>query len=175
MVEPQDPVKTQQGSFQFSIKYLFILVTVLSILTASCVYLARAPFFGSAPGPYKSFDDWPLALKRLVNEHPECKDEVAPWRSSDFDHCSLWRIGPNSKLRKLIDERYELLPASILHPKAQPMIDKLPGRWAKPDFRKCKWFATPDYGKVHMEGVDLFIIADDPTTGESFLMHEWIF
>lgn len=169
-------VATSRNRFQFSIKYLLVMLTLMSVMTASCVYLATPPMFGPPPGPYKSFDEWPRVLKDLVEAHPECEDEVTPYRITDgFDQCSVWRIKPNSKLRGLLDERNQLLATDHRHVKARELIEKIPRKWPKPDFPNCDWLVSPGYGMKHIEFVDLFIIADDPATGESFLMHEWIF
>jgi len=92
-----------------------------------------------------------------------------------FDVCSVWRVKPNSKLRTLLSKELGLLATDEGHVKAKEMIERLPRKWTKPNFSKCDWSASPDYGTKHQEIVDLFIIADDPATGESFLMHESIF
>lgn len=46
-------------------------------------------------------------------------------------------------------------------------------KWApSPDDR---WYATEDYGTVHMEAQDLFILATSDKTGRTRIYFEWIF
>lgn len=167
----------QPSSFRFSIRTLLVLLTVCAVLVASCVAINRSLNRQFGVGPYRSFDEWPPALKSLVGDDKHLANDVVPIGLSDFiDHSSIWKISSESTLRKKIDKLHILKQANSSHPNSSLLIKSIPASWnINFDFNNCKWYTTPGYGTSHIEGLDLFLIVDDPKSGASIVLHEWLF
>ena len=165
------------SSFRFSIRALMVLLTICAVLVASCVAINRSLNRKFGVGPYYSFDEWPRALKTLIGDNRQLKEEVVPMGLSDFiDHSSIWKISANSQLREQISKQHTLEPVDRTHPNAKMLIECAPSSWKTEfNFTNGIWHATPGYGTSHIEGLDLFLIVDDPDTGVSIVLHEWLF
>ncbi|MEM9412032.1 MAG: hypothetical protein AAGA30_13020 [Planctomycetota bacterium] len=164
------------STFRFSIRTLMWLTAGVALLVASCVTINRTLNRQFGYGPYAMYDEWPRALQHLLENDKQLMDDVTPFGLSDFiDHSSIWRINAESELRAKLNEAHDLIPASANHPKAAFLIESIPNSWRKPTFDKCKWFVTPGYGTKHIEGLDLFLVLDDPESGETIVLHEWLF
>ena len=164
------------SSFRFSIRTLMVLTIAVAVIVASFMAIQRTVKRDFGYGPYATYDDWPFALQGLVESDQQLIDDVTPFGLSNFiDHCSIWQIAADSKLRTKLNETHQLIRTDPSHSKARFLIESMPKRWRKPDFSKCNWFATLGFGTKHIEGLDLFLIVDDPKSGESIVLHEWVF
>lgn len=161
---------------RFTIGHLFIAVTVAAILTGTCVLVRNHLDRIDGHGLFESYQKWPLALKALVDAKPELREDVEPYGLMQFiDHKSIWLIAPGSELRNLLDDQHELELVGPNHPMANKLVESIPAHWKAAIPKNCHWHATPGYGSIHIEGLDLFLIVDNLDTGESIVLHEWIF
>lgn len=161
---------------RFTTRALLLLTFVCAAVTASCVYLHNATRQRMGFGPYASFDEWPRALIDLIGDDAAFHRDVQPFGLGQFiDHRSIWRIRRGSPLRDRLFGNNELESTNSNHPKAAELIASAPAAWGKHSWDRCAWHATPGYGTRHIEGVDLYLVAEDPDTGELIVLHEWIF
>ena len=153
---------------------LVVLVVIAAYFT-HVFLLARSLSTGS--GPYTSADQWPRALIEMIGENVGLRNDVEPYRLNTFvsDHRSVWRIKRDSPLRAILFEKNELKATDVRHPKAAKLQCSIPNDWGKYPWDRCTWHATPDFGTKHIEGVDLYLIAEDAVTGDMIVLHEWIF
>ena len=168
--------KTAPNPIRYTTRGLLLLTLICAVATALCVSFYNAVRRTSGVGPYATFEEWPRSLVALIGEDKTLRDEVEPFGLSSFiDHRSIWRIKPDSNLCEQLFEKNELGPTDINHPKVGELVNSVPSVWGKYPWSRCTWFATPGYGSIHIEGVDLFLVAEDPDTGELIVLHEWIF
>lgn len=155
----------------------FLLVTLLCGLTLGvCVYLLSGLRVEKREGPYNSFDSWPLALKRLIGEDANLRQDIEPYELEAWvDHRSIWLLRADSPLYDRLLKQNPFEPADHQHPMAGRLMESVPSAWGQPRWGQCVWYATPGYGTTFMEGADLYLIAEDPATGEVIVLHEWIF
>ncbi len=160
-------------TFQMSIRGLMFVTLVFAVLIAACGYIVNRQM---GYGVLKNHEDWPRAFKSLLESNKEFQSEVTLYGLGDFiDHRSIWRIKRESEFRGALAECYELIPTTYSHPKAAELIDSIPRSWGIENPKNFNWYTTPGYGSTHIEGSDLFLVADDPETGETIVLHEWLF
>lgn len=154
-----------------------MLVTLLSGLAlGSCVYLLSGLRKEKREGPFENFDAWPLALKRLVGEDTNLRQDVEPYELDAWvDHRSIWRLPADSPLYDRLLRQNPFEPADRKHPMAARLMESVPATWGQPQWSQCIWHATPGYGTTFMDGTDLYLVAEHPATGEVIVLHEWIF
>jgi len=129
-------------------------------------------------GPYATFDEWPRALIDLIGDDADLRSEVYPYGLEGFvdvDHRSIWRIDSGSPLQQALLDEHALNPTNASHPKAAELIASVPKGWNRYHWDRCTWYTSPGYGGVYIEGVDLFLVAQDSETGDMIVLHEWIF
>jgi len=163
---------------KFSIRTLLVFILVSGLVVASCVLVADWLDRNDGYGPYHSEDRWSKALRELVADTPELKSEVTPFALYEFlDHESIWLLSENSKLRQKIELSHELEPTTSNHPHSDYLIKSIPDSWRidMQHFDSWIWHATPGLGSKHIKGVDLFLIIDNPESGESIVLHAYIF
>ena len=163
---------------KFSIRTLFAATILIGLMVSSCVWVADWHDRNDGYGPYHSEDRWPRALKELLADEPELKSEVTPFALIEsLDHLSIWLLTANSKLRQKIDLNHELERTTRNHPLSAELIESIPDSWQvdKQNLDSWIWHGTPGYGSRHIEGLDWFLIIDDPKSGKSIVIHEWIF
>lgn len=161
---------------RFTTRGLLLLTLLCAVVTASCLYLYNATGRTVGYGPYATFEEWPRALIELIGSDTTLRRDVQPYGLGQFiDHRSVWRITPGSPLRNKLFENNPLKSADRNHPKASELIASVPAMWGKYRWDRCTWHTTPGYGTQHIEGADLYLVADDPDTGDLIVLHEWIF
>jgi hypothetical protein len=171
-----DQPESKSARLRYTTRGLLLLTAVCAIVTAFCVFMYNATCQQAGYGPYSTFDDWPGALVQLIGENKTLRRDVEPYGLGQFiDHRSIWRIRAGSQLRNILFDNNDLQKTNVNHPKASELMDSLPKTWNKYQWDRCKWHATPGYGTTHIEGLDLYLIADDPATGDVIVLHEWIF
>lgn len=162
--------------FRFTTRGLLLLTLLSAGVTASGVFVYNATRHRAGFGPYPTVDEWPMSLLKLIGDDETLRQNVEPYGLGQFiDHRSIWRIRTGSPLGDALLKNGNLVAANINHPKSSELIDSLPSRWGKYKWDRCTWYSTPGYGTNHIEGVDLYLIADDPATGDLIVLHEWIF
>ena len=163
---------------KISLRTLLTLTAACSIIVAACVWIADWHDRTDGYGPYHGEDTWPMALRELVANEPELKSEVTPFSLYHFiDQRSIWLLSSNSKIRKKIELSHTLERSTPNHPRSAELIDSLPDSWhvKKQNLNSWTWYTTPGYGVKHIEGLDLFLIIDNPDSGESIVLYEWIY
>lgn len=171
-----EPQKNSSFWPRFTTRRLLLFVLACALLTGTCVHLVNKSRQQFGYGPYPSFEKWPRALVALIGDDLSLRNDVQPFGLVEFiDHRSIWRIKSGSPLWDKLVAQNALEPTDINHPMARELIDSVPSYWTKPRWDRCKWHATTDYGIVHMEGTDLYLIAEDPDSGDLTILHEWKF
>lgn len=164
------------SQMRFSLRHMFVAITLIALLTGSCVLIRNHLDRIDGHGPYESFEEWPHALKMLLKDDVELRSDVEPFGLMQFiDHQSIWRISANSELRSLLEKNHQLELVGKNHVMVKELLESIPADWDAPNLNNCNWYATPGHGTVHIEGLDLFLILDDLDSGESIVLHEWIF
>lgn len=162
--------------FHFSLKSLLIAMCVAALLCGGVAVLYQQARKALGVGPYRSFDQWPRSLVALIGDDQSLRDDVVPIGLGEFvDHASIWRIQPGSPLRQRLFDAYTLEATTANHPEASTFFANIPQQWKHCVEADCNWYATPGYGNGRIEGVDLFLIAENPGTGELIVLHEWFF
>lgn len=162
--------------FHFSLKTLLAGTCLVAMLCACAVLLYQKVQHDWGYGPYHSFDEWPRSLVGLIGSETALIGDVEPYGLGQLiDHRSVWRIKPGSPLRQRLFDTNDLPPTTSQHPKAAELIGSFPKKWGGFPSKGCNWYATPGYGSTHIEGLDLFLVAENPETGELIVLHEWIF
>ncbi len=161
---------------RFSIRGLMLVTLLCGLVLSSCVYVLSGLRVETREGPYKSFNAWPLALKRLIGEDASLQQDVEPYELDAWvDHRSIWRLRANSPLYDRLLEQNPFEPADGKHPMAARLMESVPADWGQHRWSQCLWYATPGYGTTFLDGADLYLVAEDPTSGEVIVLHEWIF
>ncbi|MCO6042547.1 hypothetical protein NG895_01375 [Aeoliella sp. ICT_H6.2] len=162
--------------FHFSLKTLLVLMGVAALLCCGAAMLYHEFRQSWGYGPYSSFDEWPRSLVDLIDSDAALVDDVEPLGLGSFvDHASIWRIKPGSPLRQRLFAGHQLVATTSNHPMVPDLLKAAPGKWISGDRADYNWYATPGYGSQHIEGVDLFLVAEYPETGEMIVLHEWLF
>ena len=162
--------------FHFSLKSLLIFTCFAAILCACGVFLYQKTRHDWGYGPYDAFSEWPRSLVEMIGSDTALIVDVEPYGLGNFiDHRSIWRIKPGSPLRQLLFDKNTLAATNADHPKVPELIDSVPSKWKACRWEDCNWYATPGYGSKHIEGLDLFLVAENPDTGGLVVLHEWIF
>jgi hypothetical protein len=161
---------------RFTTRGLFLVTALCAIFTAFCVFVYNAARHKTGYGPYATFDEWPRALVELIGDNETLQRDVQPYGLGQFiDHRSIWRIRGGSQLRNALFDNNELQATDANHPKASELMNAAPSSWGEYQWDRCKWRATPGYGVTHIEGTNLYLVADDPETGDVIVLHEWKF
>lgn len=161
---------------RFTLRGLLLLTLLCAVASATIGYLFNVSRKEMGYGPYASSDEWPSSLISMIGQDADLYNDVQPFGLGQFiDHRSIWRIKSGSPLRTVLFETNDLKPTDGNHPKASTLISSAPSVWGKYRWSHCMWHATPGYGIMHIEGTDLYLIAEDPDTGDLIVLHEWIF
>lgn len=161
---------------RFTIRRLMLVTLLCGLALGSCVYLFSGLRAKKREGPYENFDAWPLALKRLLGEDANLRQDVEPYKLDAWvDQRSSWRLQAASPLYDRLLEQNSFEPADSKHPMANQLMESMPKNWVPPRWSQCLWYATPGYGTTFIDGADLYLIAKDPATGQVIVLHEWIF
>ena len=127
-------------------------------------------------GPIRSAEDWPRAFAILVGDEPRRAEKVRLYGLGSFiDHKSIWMIEGESPLLDDLISMHATELTSQAHPLADRLIESIPYPWPSPELRSTSWHVTPGYGKRHIEGVELYLILRDETTGRAYVLHELLF
>ena len=151
---------------------MFVVAIVCALLTSA--YRRHQREMGR--GPLRDPEEWPRALQELIGDDHELRSDVQVYGLGGFiDHHSIWLIEGSSPLANRLTTSHEFQPATRSHPMADRLISSIPPGWPRPDLSACSWQATPGFGRRHIEGVDLFLVARDENAELLFVLHHWIF
>jgi hypothetical protein len=168
--------RIETARLRFTMRGLLLLTAVCAIVTAFCVFVYDTRRRQAGYGPCATFDEWPRALVQLIGENKTLQRDVEPYGLGRFfDGRSIWRIRAGSPLRDALFDNNDLQATDVNHPKASELMGSLPNTWGKYQWNHCTWHATPGYGTTHTEGLDLYLVADDPESKDVIVLHEWIF
>ncbi|PQO40828.1 hypothetical protein [Blastopirellula marina] len=171
-----EPTNARFSRFRFTIRGLMLVTLLGGLALGSCVYLVSGLREEKREGPYENFDAWPQALKRLIGKDSGLQRDVEPYELDAWvDHRSIWRLQATSPLYDRLLEQNPFEPADSKHPMATRLMESVPSDWGQPRWSQWLWYATPGYGTTFMDGADLYLVAEDPATGEVIVLHEWIF
>lgn len=161
---------------RFTIRRLMLVTLLCGLALGSCVYLRSGLRAKKREGPYKSFDAWPQALKRLIGEDVNLQQDIEPYKLDAWvDQRSIWRLQATSPLYDRLLEQNSFEPADSKHPMVTRLMESMPNDWGQPHWSQCLWYTTPGYGTTFMDGADLYLVAEDPATGQVIVLHEWVF
>ena len=155
---------------------------ILAMLLISAVWMAFAivsmpiGFMGGPPRQLVETRDLPETLKRAFAADPNLKTDFDVWQISGLpDRQCIWRInGHRDYLDQFIqEERLEKTDSN--HARAQMLSKLARPSWPSRESENWEWFATPNYGKKHLEGQDLFLVARNSEESIAVVLYEWLF
>lgn len=162
--------------FQFKLRTIFLAILAFALFCGIAAALYRKACSEFGYGPLRTEHVWPRALQRFARENPDLALGVTPYGLGDLiDHRSIWYLKSGSPLLTQFTTDGSLETTTFSHPKADELMRTVPWGWPSFDWQACKWYATPGYGSRHIEGLDLYLMAVDPQTGDAILLHECLF
>ena len=128
--------------------------------------------FSSPRGYLETRKDWPKPFVELFAEN-----EIEIYGLPQFlDDRVVAQVDGNQHLIDKLVLDNSLEPTDSTHPVAPMLKRSLPRDWAKwQDAPGDRWYATKDFGTVHLEGQDLFLLVTNRETGRSLIYYNWIF
>jgi hypothetical protein len=168
--------KTNPSSF--SLKTLFWIVFVISVLLAGAVIVNNAfdQMFAGHTGPVTNPDEWPHALKTALEQNSDAIDNINVFEMNDFiDHRSIWSIDGHTKMVDGLISTHSMIPVKMSHPMADELRDSVRKGWPLPNFEDSEWYATDGFGTQHIEGPDQFLFAVDRKNNVTIVLHHWNF
>ena len=166
----------KQSNPQFRLRSLFILMVAVALCSAAYAFIAKTQFSYELSKYLIEPRQWPRPFQDLLKDDLISEEQLRACALSRFlnERAILTLSDSQVAVGKLISE-FRLIPTNGKHPLAGELQAEVRPEWKKPDFANCKWYTTPGFGSVHMEGQDLFLIATDFETGITIILYDWIF
>ncbi len=162
--------------FTFSLRSLLYAVFASAIFIGAVITVANKWREQSGYGPISNRAKWPKALRMLVEQNPDSAEHIRVYGMNVFiDQRSIWLIDGNSDLIDNIISRHSLETTDQTHPMGNQLLQSIPSDWKKPNITRSEWHATPGFGKIHLEGTDLFILLLDRKQKVGIVLHHWNF
>jgi hypothetical protein len=151
-------------------------MVAVALCSAAYVFVAKIQFSYRLSEKPLEPNKWPRPFQALRKDDLIKEEQLRAYALSRFlnERAILSLAGSQVAVDKLISE-FRLIPTNGQHQFARELQAEVRSDWKKPNFANCKWYTTPGFGTVHMEGQDLFLIATDPETGISIILYDWIF
>jgi len=133
-------------------------------------------FMGGPPVQLIDSKDLPETLKQAFAANPTVQTDFDVWQISGLpDRQCIWRINGHSDYvgRFIQEERLEKTDSN--HALARMFFERVRQTWPKADIENWEWFTTPKYGKEHLEGQDLFLVATNSDRSIAIVLYERIF
>jgi hypothetical protein len=155
----------------FSIRAIFVMTFIFAVCMASCVHLLNERERSRRlTDPQK----WPRPIQEIVRLSPSIVGSVKVYDRSFIDKRQLISISGQPDVVAQIITDFKLVETDKTHCHARQLLELLPKDWKRPKSSYI-WYASQGFGSVHQEGVDLFLIATDPETGDAVMLYNWIF
>ena len=152
-----------------------ILIAKLSVVPL--VWLVFAMYsMPSSPHFVSDTTKWPSPLRRVVDSTPSIAESIQVYSIQSLpDLKSIWLVDNENETMDAFVRENSLEKTTLSHTKFQDLISCRPSKWAHIVLADSEVFATPGFGEIHQEGVDLFLVARDKNTGVTIVLHEWNF
>lgn len=149
---------------------------VIAVFVAGLLVLGWMTLFiysVSAPrGVLKNKTDWPKPIAEMFDD-----SEIEVYGLTQFldDRIVAQVYGHHEVIEKLVQSN-QLQATDASHPVVPALKQAIPGKWNKwLDSANDQWYATKDFGTVHLEGQDLFLLVTNPESGRTLIYYNWIF
>lgn len=120
-------------------------------------------------------DRWPRPIQTIVKLDPSTANAIKVYDLQGFlDETKLVSISGHPEIVSQLINDYGLVQTNNKHRHSWQIFDLLPNDWQQPQ-SSYVWYTSQGFGSVHQEGVDLFLIATDPATGDAVILYNWIF
>jgi hypothetical protein len=170
--EMSEPTTRQTSAIRFSIRAILVVTFVFAVCMASCMHLVNER---ERSRRLTDLQKWPRPIQEVVRLSPSIADSVKVYDLRGFmDERKLVSISRQPDVVTRIITDFELVRTDKSHPHARRLLELLPEDRKRPE-SSYLWYASQGFGSVHQEGVDLFLIATDPTTGDAVMLYNWIF
>ena len=104
------------------------------------------------------------------------KSDIDVWQISGLpDRKCIWKINGRSDYVGQFIQEERLEKTDSNHARARMLLKQVRPSWPKTDSENWDWFTTPKYGKEHLEGQDLFLVAMNSDRSITIVLYEWIF
>ena len=149
---------------------------VITCAVGSCLLLLAWPFlfalsFGAARGYLADKTDWPKPFASAFDED-EIEIHGLP---AFFDNPVIAQVVGHHDLVDELVHRFALELADASHPLASRLNQLMPADWLKwPHSEDDRWYTTKDFGSVHLEGRDLFLVVTNRKSDRSLIYYNWI-
>jgi hypothetical protein len=168
----QETKPIRPSPFRFSLRALLVLTFVFAFCIASCVRIAidreRSRHLADP-------QQWPQPIQEILKRSPTVAGSIKVYDLQGFlDETKLVSVTGRQDVVDQLISTFGLVPTNNKHPYATQIFDALPSTWKAPQ-PSYIWYASQGFGSVHQEGVDLFLIATDPATGDAVILYNWIF
>jgi hypothetical protein len=167
-----ETVVVRPSLFRFSLRSFLIANLLIAFCLSSCVYIVvRRERSRHLTDPKR----WPQPFQEIFKETPTISDSIKVYDLKAFlDEAKLVSVtGRRDIIHQLIGD-FKLVPTDNKHLLAGKLLDSIPKGWREPRSSDV-WYTSQGFGTVLQEGVDLFLIAADPDTGDAVILYNWIF
>lgn len=167
-----EPPAKRRFPFRLSLKALLASTFAASLCVATC-----ARMVSEAERARRLIDPlrWPPPIRALWERSPEIADSIKVYDRSFFvDRTMAVSISGHREVVVQFVRDNGLLETDATHPYSKWLVESLPRDWKKPQ-PSYKWHTSPGFGSVHQEGVDLFLLATDPQSGDTVMLYVWVF
>jgi len=133
-------------------------------------------FMSGPPVQLIETKDLPETLKRSFAANPTLQTNFDVWQISGLpDRKCIWKINGHSECVDQFIQEERLEKTDSNHARARMLFERIRPSWPKSDSENWEWFTTPKYGKEHLEGQDLFLVATNSDRSIAIVLYEWIF
>ncbi len=164
-------------------KWKMIRITLLVLVSLPVVWFACVLAIVSIAGSYKwsevvsDHSKWPKDLQRIVQEAPSASIVYYRLRSgfeSGMTDRGIIRIDGESHVESFIQSA-KLEAVDTSHPKRKEFEDSLVLAELAETPDGNLWFASPGFGTIHQEIVDLYLLLTTADKHTAIVYHYWTF
>lgn len=129
--------------------------------------------FSSPPRGLLDRGEWPEPFASVIRD----QEHVAAFGLSQFfDNQIVFEIYNHADSIDQLIAKYKLQPSDASHPHARTLFASMPAKWpAWTISDDDRWYATKDFGAVHLEGRDLFLVVTNDRTHRTLIYYNLIF
>ena len=155
---------------------LLVLVLIPPVWFGIVIMLMPFAFMSGPPVQLVEANDLPETLKQAFHENPSLQMDFDVWQISGLpDRKCIWKIsGHTDYVGRFIRDAH-LEKTDSTHVRARMLLDCVRPSWPKIENENWEWFTTPKYGKEHLEGQDLFLMATNFDRSITIFFYEWVF
>ncbi len=149
----------------------FAIVAVLALIAFYTMICFVG--FSSPPRGLLERNEWPEPFATIF---PDQENVTAFGLRQFLDNQIVFGIYNHADSIDQLIAKHNLQPTESTHPCARILFASMPATWPKwTNSDDDRWYATKDFGTVHLEGQDLFLVVTNDRINRTLIYYNLIF